>query len=62
MGKAGKPLHYQGTIFHRIIPKFMCQGGDFTVSLCMSRLVLDADLSLVARQWTWWGFDIWWEI
>merc|ERR1712193_360199 len=29
-GKAGKPLHYQDVTFHRIIPGFMCQGGDFT--------------------------------
>ena len=30
VGKSGKPLHFKGCAFHRIIAGFMAQGGDFT--------------------------------
>ena len=26
----GKPLHFKNCAFHRVIPQFMLQGGDFT--------------------------------
>jgi len=29
-GRSGKRLNFMGSTFHRIIPGFMCQGGDFT--------------------------------
>merc|ERR1712086_518532 len=31
VGKSGKNLHFKESAFHRIIPGFMAQGGDFTM-------------------------------
>ena len=31
-GKQGKPLHFKDSKFHRVIPDFMCQGGDLSMA------------------------------
>merc|ERR1719158_146211 len=32
IGESEKPLHFKGSEFHRIVPGFVVQGGDFTHS------------------------------
>ena len=32
MGRGGRKLWYRGSVFHRVVPGFMLQGGDFTKS------------------------------
>ena len=33
MGRMGKPLHFKGSTFHRVIPDFMCQVSVHTLCL-----------------------------
>ena len=55
VGKMGKPLHFKNCAFHRVIPQFMLQGGDFTAGNGTGgevTIVVDGDGGTDTETWT----------
>ena len=37
LSRSGKPLHFKHTLFHRVVPQFICQGGDLAKRVVVDR-------------------------
>lgn len=53
VGKSGKPLHFKGSTFHRVIPNFMVNPDSPLSKHKQLLLYLPANLCIEAKFWRW---------